>query len=67
MKKILTITIEVDPEHPFKDEWLEKKHFILNEIDEVLDDIRGNGKYKKCGGKSPSGATTYRVNVKSIK
>ena len=40
MKKIITIKIEVDVNHPACEEWQKKKDFVDTEIDEVLDRIR---------------------------
>ena len=51
MKKIITIKIEVDMEHPARDEWGKRKDFIDTEIDDVLDHIRDFTRpYKKESG-----------------
>lgn len=40
MKKIITIKIEVDTNHPARGEWQKQKDFVDTEIDDVLDHIR---------------------------
>lgn len=62
MKKIVTIKIETDTNHPSKDEWLKPSDFYLNEIDDALDDIRAKGKYRNRSG-SVSEATRYTISV----
>ncbi|TCO87482.1 hypothetical protein EV202_13127 [Bacteroides heparinolyticus] len=61
MKKIITIKVHVDTDHPARQEWLEERHFIESEINEALCLIRGN--YKKHSGISHSGATTFTLSV----
>lgn len=68
MKKIITIKIEVDTNHPDSEEWQKQKDFVDAEIDEVLDHIRDFTRpYKKEVGKSRSKATTYSVNIQNVK
>lgn len=68
MKKIITIKIEVNTNHPACEEWQKKKDFVCSEIDEVLDHIRDFTRpYKKEVGKSPSKATTYSVTIQNVK
>lgn len=68
MKKIITIKIEVDMEHPASEEWVKRKDFIDTEIDDVLDHIRDFTRpYRRESGKSPSKATTYSVNIQNVK
>lgn len=68
MKKIITIKIEVDVNHPACEEWQKKKDFVDTEIDEVLDRIRDFTRpYKKEAGKSLSKATTYSVSIQNVK
>lgn len=68
MKKIVTIKIEVDMEHPAREEWQKAKDFVDTEIDDVLDHIRDFTRpYKKESGRSPSKATIYSVNIQNIK
>lgn len=68
MKKIITIKIEVDMNHPACEEWEKRKDFVDTEIDDVLDHIRDFTRpYKKEVGKSPSKATTYSVTIQDVK
>ena len=68
MKKIITIKIEVDMNHPARKEWEELKDFVDTEIDEVLDHIRDFTRpYKKESGRSSSKETTYNVDIHHIK
>lgn len=68
MKKIITVKIEVDMDHPARDEWVKVKDFVDTEIDDVLDHIRDFTRpYKKESGHSYSKATTYSVNIQNIK
>jgi hypothetical protein len=63
MKKIITIKIEVDMNHPACEEWEKRKDFVDTEIDDVLDHIRDFTRpYKNETGRSSSKATTYNVN-----
>lgn len=68
MKKTITIKIHVDTEHPAKQDWEEEKHFIENEIDDVMGQIADftERKYKNCSGTSASGAALYTVSIKHI-
>ena len=67
MKKIITIKIEVNTNHPACEEWQKKKDFVCSEIDEVLDRIRDFTRpYKKESGKSLSKATIYSVNIQKL-
>ena len=68
MKKIVTIKIEVDMEHPAHEEWEKSKNFVDAEIDDVLDHIRDFTRpYKNESGRSSSKATTYNVNIQNVK
>lgn len=68
MKKIITVKIEVDMDHPARDEWMKVKDFVDTEIDDVLDHIRDFTRpYKKESGRSHSKATTYNVDIQNIK
>ena len=40
MKKIITIKMEVDTNHPTREEWRKQKDFVDAEIDDILDHIR---------------------------
>lgn len=68
MKKIITIKIEVDMNHPDRDEWAKVKDFVDSEIDDVLDHIIDFTRpYKKESGHSHSKATTYSMDIQNIK
>ncbi|MDR2917831.1 MAG: hypothetical protein LBV72_00490 [Tannerella sp.] len=69
MKKVLTIKVEVDVEHPERQEWSIQNHFVENEMDDAISQILDftNRKYRNCSGVSASGATKYTVSVKNIK
>lgn len=68
MKKIITIKIEVDMNHPAREEWQKQKDFVDTELDDVLDHIRDFTRpYKKESGCSSSKATIYSVNIQNIK
>lgn len=67
MKKIITIKIEVDTNHPARKEWEKLKDFTDTEIDDVLDRIRDFTRpYKRENGHSPSKATRYSVTIQNI-
>ncbi|WP_347078881.1 hypothetical protein [Bacteroides thetaiotaomicron] len=68
MKKIITIKMEVDTNHPAREEWQKQKDFVDTEIDDILDHIRDFTRpYKKEVGKAPSKATTYSVTIQNVK
>lgn len=68
MKKIITIKMEVDTNHPACEEWEKRKDFVDTEIDDVLDHIRDFTRpYKNEIGRSSSKATTYSVDIHNIK
>lgn len=68
MKKIVTIKIEVDTNHPASEEWLKKKDFVEAEIDDILEQIRDFRRpYNKEVGKSYSKASSYSVDVQYFK
>lgn len=68
MKKIITVKIEVDMNHPAREEWAKVEDFVDDEIDDVLDYISDFKRpYKKESGRSHSKATTYNVDIKNIK
>ena len=67
MKKIYTITLEIDQEHPEATEWEKLKDFTADEFDSTLGMMRDKRFMRKCSGKSATGATTYRVSVRNQK
>ena len=68
MKKIITIKMEVDTNHPTREEWRKQKDFVDAEIDDILDHIRDfTRQYKKQVRKQKSKATTYSVTIQNVK
>jgi len=67
MKKIMTITVEVDTEHPEKERWQKEKDFIEAEFDDALYLLTAfNIQYRNCSGETPSGAAKYKIHIKNI-
>ncbi len=69
MKKIVEIKIIVDTDHSEIDEWLTKKMFIENELDEAIYSITTTprGRYRNRSGKTDSGACTFSMKVTNAK
>lgn len=68
MKKVITIKIEVDMNHPTRNEWNKAKDFVDFGVDDVLDQIRDFTRpYKKESARSFSKAATYKVDIQNVK
>jgi hypothetical protein len=68
MKKIVTITIEVDMKCKEAKEWHKPSDFFNSSVNETLDRIKDESIKKRCGKyyEEYFGKSIYKVNVKTI-